>query len=233
LLQRESLVKHSERRFTMNEGLSDPELIALIQSGKAEGLNELYSRYEKLTYALAYRMVQDAVAAEEVVEQVFARIWSRVDQFDVSLGGLTNWMLALTRTVSAELLRKRRIRTQKCSCSETPEQVLPDAADEGTDMIRPRAPVTAPRAADFNKAAGDEDERREGERVRKALERLAPDQRQVVESIFYQGCTHQEVSRRHSLPFDTVNSRARSALKQLQQRLPASDREGSGNELQT
>lgn len=69
-----------------------------------------------------------------------------------------------------------------------------------------------------------------GEQVKAALDDLNEDQKKVVEWIYYQGYTHQEVSDMYAIPLGTVKSRVRLAMKQLQRRLSDGGRREFSNE---
>ncbi|WP_426451506.1 RNA polymerase sigma factor [Paenibacillus sp. S-38] len=189
--------------------LSDQELIERITARDEEALTLLYDRYEKAVYAFAYRMVQDPMMAEEVVQELFLRIWNAAARYDSSQGKLTTWMFTLTRNITIDALRKKRRRTPQ---QPAEPEALAFLADERADI------------------EGEAESRWVGEEIQAALQVLNRDQKQVLEWIYYQGYTQQEVSERYAIPLGTVKSRVRLALKQLQQRLSHIGRRGIGHE---
>ncbi|AFH60039.1 RNA polymerase sigma factor [Paenibacillus caseinilyticus] len=178
--------------------LSDQELIERITARDEEALTMLYDRYEKAVYAFAYRMVQDPMMAEEVVQELFLRIWNAAARYDSGQGKLTTWMFTLTRNITIDALRKKRRRSPQ---QPAEPEALAFVADERADT------------------EGEVESRWVGEEIQAALQVLNQDQKQVLEWIYYQGYTQQEVSERYAIPLGTVKSRVRLALKQLQQRL--------------
>lgn len=193
----------------MNGLLPDQELMKRIAAKDEEALKQLYDHYEKPIYSFAYRMVRDAMMSEEIVQELFLRIWHTAERFDGAQGKLTSWMFTLTRNITIDLLRKKRSRTPQAMAE--PDQ-LEFVADErmNTELNVEKKWV--------------------GEQVKAALDDLNEDQKKVVEWIYYQGYTHQEVSDMHAIPLGTVKSRVRLAMKQLQRRLSDGGRREFSNE---
>lgn len=185
--------------------LTDQELMQRIKNRDEEALKQLYDRYERPIYSFAYRMVRDAMMAEEVVQELFLRIWNAAERYEGSNGKLTSWMFTLTRNITIDLLRKKRSRTPQQTAEADQLQWV---ADDRVDT------------------AGEVEKRWMGEQVKAALQDLNRDQQQVMEWIYYQGYTQQEVADRHEIPLGTVKSRVRLALKQLGQRLGHVGKEG-------
>jgi RNA polymerase sigma factor (sigma-70 family) len=182
----------------MNGTVPDQELMQLITVRDEDALKKLYDRYERPVYAFVYRMVINSMIAEEIVQELFLRIWNRTERFDGGQGQLTGWMFTLARNITVDFLRRQRNRTpQYAADSEQLNFVVDDKIDTDAEA----------------------DKQWVGEQVKEALQALNKDQRQIVELIYFQGYTHQEISDRHTIPLIAVKTRVRLALKQLQQRL--------------
>ncbi|MDI4649891.1 RNA polymerase sigma factor [Cohnella hashimotonis] len=182
----------------MNDIASDTEMMRRIAGRDATALEALYDRYEKSVYAFAYRFAQDAMLAEEIVQELFMRIWNQPERYDASLGKLTTWIFAVTRNIAIDQLRKRQNRTTSQTADAEQLARMPDTAGGPEEEY---------------------DAKWTGEQLREALSALNPDQQQVLELIYYQGFTQHEVSERHGIPLGTVKSRVRLAMKQLKERL--------------
>ncbi|MCY9661826.1 RNA polymerase sigma factor [Paenibacillus chondroitinus] len=182
----------------MNGTRTDQELMMLIVNKDADALKFLYDKYEKPIYAFAYRIVQDAMMAEEVVQELFLRIWKAAERYDAAHGKLTSWMFALTRNIAIDLLRKKQNRTIVQTMEAEQLNQIPDSGKSTEEVAL---------------------EGWRGREIREALHELNPDQKQVVDLIYYQGYTQQEVSDQQAIPLGTVKSRVRLALKQLRGRL--------------
>lgn len=181
----------------MKDTADDRQLMQLISQKNSEALEILYDRYEQVIYNFAYRIVKDEMAAEEVMQELFLRIWNQAENYDNSHGKLTSWMFAITRNISIDHLRRRSSRTAHQTI-ESDHLNLIHAKETTEDIVEMRMI---------------------GEHVKEALLGLNQDQQQVVDMIYYQGFTQQEVADLASIPLGTVKSRVRLAMKQLHQRL--------------
>ncbi|QGQ94619.1 sigma-70 family RNA polymerase sigma factor [Paenibacillus psychroresistens] len=182
----------------MNERVEDLQLMKLIALKDAPALEQLYDRYEKAIYCFAHRIVNDVMMAEEVVQELFMRIWNFAERYESTQGKLSTWMFTLTRNIAIDILRKKQNRVQKQVAEQQQLNAIPDSGKAVEDEVE-------------NNWIGDE--------VRQAMKALNEDQQKVVEWIYYQGLTQQEVAERHAIPLGTVKSRVRLAMKQLKQRL--------------
>ena len=172
--------------------LADNDLIAAVARGDHPALLALYDRYGRVAYGLAYRILGDAGAAEEAVQDAYLRVWRRAATFDASRGGVRSWLLTIVHHCAIDLLRRR---------AGAPPVVA------GLDEMADRQSV--PDA--WSEVSG----RIESERVRTAVETLPGEQRRAIEMAFFEGLTHREIAERDGLPLGTVKGRLRLGLKRL------------------
>jgi RNA polymerase sigma-70 factor, ECF subfamily len=173
----------------LNRGDAGDEmrLVARIRAGDQQAMSELYDRYGKVVYAVSLRVLQDASAAEDVLQDVFLQLWRNPDAFDASRGSLAAWLAVIARHRSIDRLRKRR-----------PEVDIEDCVIAGGPDLR------------------DETERTLViEKVRVVLAEMNPDQRKVLELAFFQGLTHTEIAEKTGEPLGTIKTRIRSGLQLL------------------
>ena len=173
----------------LNRGDAGDEmrLVARIRAGDQQAMSELYDRYAKVVYAVALRVLQDAAAAEDVLQDVFLQLWRNPDAFDASRGSLAAWLAVISRHRSIDRLRKRR-----------PETDIEDCVIAGGPDLR------------------DETERTLViEKVRVVLAEMNPDQRKALELAFFQGLTHTEIAEKTGEPLGTIKTRIRSGLQLL------------------
>jgi RNA polymerase sigma-70 factor (ECF subfamily) len=158
----------------------------------------LYDRLSRRAFGLAYRIVGDGPAAEDVVQEAFLSLWRSAERIDTARGRLQSYVLTIVHRRAIDVLRAR---------NGMPERQLPEEA------------------ASILPAEGDFTERVatavDGAVVRDALSGLPEDQRRVVDMAFYQGLTHTEIADRLSVPLGTVKSRMRLALDKLRGTLGA------------
>jgi RNA polymerase sigma-70 factor (ECF subfamily) len=184
---------------------SDPVDLLLFQRIVARdtaALADLYDRHSRLLFGLILRIVRDRAEAEEILQEVFIRVWTRAELYDPRLGGPTPWLVRLARNCAIDRLRARRVR----------EAVSGPALDESTPE-----PPASDAAIRTPEAVVVEDERRG--KVIDALASLPPEQRRLIEAAFFEGYTHSELAKRFGLPLGTVKTRIRTGMIAMRQRL--------------
>ena len=113
-------------------------LIARIRSGDQQAMSELYDRYAKVVYSVGLRILQDATAAEDVLQDIFLQLWRNPDAFDASRGSLAAWLAVISRHRSIDRLRKRRpeVDIEDCVIAGGPD--LRDEAERALVMEKVR-----------------------------------------------------------------------------------------------
>ena len=186
---------------------SEEKLIQLLIDKDPQALEQLYQRYERPIYAFAYRIVGEEMMAEEVMQELFLRVWHSVHRYDSSKAKFSTWMFTLTRNISIDLIRKKG---RRVSAQPVKDETLHSVKDTSQNVERQM-----------------EDQMLTDE-IKEALQELNGEQQDVVEWIYFQGYTQQEVSETHAIPLGTVKSRSRLALRNLQKHISQSLYEGRG-----
>ena len=186
--------------------LSDAELIELVANGEARALEVLYDRYSRVVYSFALRIVGDPQLAEEILQEVFFRVWQQGSGFQSNRGSLITWLLSITHNLAIDEVRKRNRRPQKAD-SEDPELVLGAMADESTD-IEQEVWLSGVRTA-----------------IVEALDRVPKEQRVVIELAYFRGLTQREIAETLGQPLGTVKTRMRLGLQKLREQLGNSELE--------
>src|SRR5579859_8022679 len=86
---------------------ADSDIYLPLRFGDPGALELAYDRYGGLAYGLSLRIVSDTGEAEEVVQEVFLRVWKSPHSFDPSRGSFRTWLLTLVRNRSIDKLRSR------------------------------------------------------------------------------------------------------------------------------
>jgi RNA polymerase sigma-70 factor (ECF subfamily) len=169
----------------------DAALLARIVDRDERAVEELYTRYSRPLYSLAYQVTGAERFAQDVVQEVFVALWKDAARFDPSRGAVAPWLFSLARHKAIDLVRREA-------------------------NVRKR---TADIDLEFHEADDDVDHetwlRIRRERVHQAIEELTPAQREALELAFFHGLTHVEVSERLGIPLGTAKTRIRSALLRL------------------
>ncbi|HUP27348.1 MAG TPA: sigma-70 family RNA polymerase sigma factor [Chloroflexia bacterium] len=183
--------------------VADDQLMQRVAAGDASALEELYDRYVRQCFGLAVRIVGEAALAEEVVQEIFLKVWSKPGSYSLEKGKFVSWLLSLVHHRCIDELR-RRSRTQ----------VPLDDPEAGSVLDREPSKEADP---------GDQVWVQEQQHaVREALRSIAPNQRQLIELAYFGGLSQSEIATRLGQPLGTVKTRTRQALKHLRSLLEAS-----------
>ena len=177
------------------EHLEDEQLVSLIVQQDQGGLGALYDRYGKAVFGLAYNLLGDAGQTEEVVQEVFLRVWLRASTYRPERGRLQTWIMSMAHHRAIDELRKRR-RQRDILETEARLILMDSRAQEDT-------------------AAKEAEQREESGIVRKALESLPEEQRQVIRMSYYEGYSQTEIAELLQRPLGTVKTRMRLGMQKL------------------
>lgn len=169
--------------------LSETELIALLKSNNQPAFEYLYQRYSTALYSIALKIVKNEELAADILQDSFLKIWKNMSAYNSDKGRLFTWMLNVTRNTAIDKLRSEI----------EPERVL------SWDMFIERD-HTAAIISDTNFGQID---------LRFFVDQLTPERKEVIQLVYFQGYTHEEVSNNLMLPLGTVKSRIRRALEEL------------------
>ena len=177
----------------------DGTLLSRLLRRDVSAFEELYNRHSRLVYRLVLRILQQPATSEEVVQDVFLRLWRNAGQYDFSRGPFLPWLLTLARNRALDHLRLRSERQRRRE--DSPDELPP-----------------AVHAPDFEK---DLDDKRRGERVRALLAVLHPQQKRAIELAYFEGLSHSEIAAALNEPLGTVKSWIRNGLLRLKEGLRA------------
>ncbi len=174
---------------------ADDELITRVVARDHRALMALYDRHGRMAFALAYRVLGDAQAAEEVVQDAFLQVWRRAKTFDPARGsGARAWLLTIVRNRAVDGLRRRSGRLREATPLEDVEAT---------------AASTAP--GPWAEVSSGPDR----ERVRAAVAELPREQQDAIRLAYFDGLSHGEIADRTGIPLGTVKGRVRLGLRKL------------------
>jgi RNA polymerase sigma-70 factor, ECF subfamily len=176
------------------ERLADEELMPLIGAKDPEAFEVFYDRHGGVAYSLAYRIVGEKAAAEDVTQEAFISIWRSGARFDRARGSVRSWMLSIVRNRAIDALRSRAGKAPKLTFD-----------DDAVLDQRPSEELTDDEAM-RNETAGE---------LRGALGELPGEQSKVIELAYFGGFSQSEISRMLGVPLGTVKGRMRLGLEKI------------------
>jgi RNA polymerase sigma-70 factor (ECF subfamily) len=172
----------------------DEDVLASVQGRDDGAFAELYDRYGRLAFGLAYRILGERGVAEDVVQEAFLAVWRRAGSYRVERGSVRGWLMSIVHNAAIDRRRGRFKREQ-----------ADVALDDLAFMLETDAEDTFAAVAEGIVA----------EQVRRALAGLPDEQRQAIELAYFGGLTQQEIATRTGTPLGTVKSRLRLGLHKL------------------
>jgi len=176
--------------------LSDEAVLALIARSDEQALSELYRRFSRLAYGLAFRILRDDALAQDAVQEAFLGVWRAAGRFTAERAKPSTWLLTLVHRRAVDLVRREERRRT--------EQLQPDSepiGSEGPDELELLS---------------------ERQSIREALRKLPPEQREAIELAYYGGYTQSELAERLGQPLGTIKSRMFTGLARLRETLEES-----------
>jgi RNA polymerase sigma factor (sigma-70 family) len=170
--------------------ISEEELVTRLKSRDRSALEYLYDHYSGALYGAIFRIIKKEEIAEEVLQDVFLKIWDRFGQYDASKGKLFTWLLNVTRNQAIDKTRSKEI---------SQEKKTGDIAKVVSRVDR----------------EGYVEQRIEGIGVKEMLKELPEDQKFVVDYLYLKGYTQSELAEEFNIPLGTVKTRLRMAMQQL------------------
>ncbi len=183
---------------------SDEQLVRRVVRRDVAAFSLLYDRYAPAVYTLAVHMLGRS-EADEIVQEVFLRLWNRADQYDPARGPFVNWFMTIARNYLRDALRSRG-RDQQIGLTEAIEHSLTELPDA-------------------QRSVEDESLRSEQNAlISRALQSLPAEQRQALILAYFGGLSQSSIARQLNWPLGTVKKRIRLGLQKLRAFMNGQDR---------
>lgn len=176
-------------------------LLERIARQESDALAELYDRLAPTLFAMACRMLNNEAEAEDVLQDVFLKVWEKAVSYDSRLGTPIAWLVALTRNRANDRLRTATRRSRILEVLS-----LDDEASHRTESPNPTSTAI---------------ERETVLAMQEALKLLSHDQRQAIEMAFLGGLSQSEIAAQLNQPLGTIKARIRRGMLSLRDHLPS------------
>jgi RNA polymerase sigma-70 factor, ECF subfamily len=164
---------------------------AKVKLGSEDAFAGLYNNYSAALFGICVKFVRCKTTAEDILQDVFVKIWKHIHTYDALKGTLFTWMLNITRNTCIDYLRSK----QHCQRMQVSERGL-----EYTEV---------------DSRAGHTVCKEESNELKHFTQKLEPTYKEVIDLVYIYGYTQDEVSQMLKVPLGTVKTRCRMAIQQL------------------
>ena len=178
----------SKRKTIIDEG----DLLLMLQSKDQRGFSILYDNYSSALYGVILKIVRTEEIAADALQDSFVKIWKNIEGYNRTKGTLFTWMLNVARNTAID-----KVRSQDFQNSQRNQDL-----DSTVDIID-------------NQTNSQFDVDAIG--LKKIVENLRPEHRQMIDLLYFQGYTQAEVAEEFNIPLGTVKTRVKAAIVQLRQ----------------
>lgn len=192
---RDQSVSRPEIRAGRMQATSDEELVKRIAKGDRLAMQVLFARHNTRIYRFVVGLVKDTAIAEDMISEVFIDLWRHADRFE-GRSSVGTFLLAIARNKAISALRKRR--------EDTLDEDVAGNIEDHADT-----PEVAVQKQD------------KGAALRGCIEKLSPEHREVIDLVYYQEKSVEEVADIVKIPEATVKTRMFYARKKLSELLKA------------
>jgi RNA polymerase sigma-70 factor (ECF subfamily) len=167
------------------------ELVIELQNKRASAFAVLYDHYAPALLGIAYKIVKDKTIAEEILKDVFVKIWKHIDTYDATKGTLFTWMLNITQNTCKDYFRSKQYKYQQFIAESAVEDI-------GGNYI-PSVNNNPESNIDYQIF----------------MQKIEPKYKDIIDLVYIYGYSQEQVAEKLKVPLGTVKTRTRAALKQL------------------
>lgn len=171
---------------------SDEALLAAIKDRDERAIAVLYDRYNGISFGLAYRIVGERSAAEDVVQDAFLSVWRRAVSFEVGRGSVRTWLLSIVHHRAIDRLRGVSGRARQDVPIDDFERIL--SVDDPWGTVETHV---------------------QRDLLQTGMATLPREQRAAIQMAYFEGYTQQEIATAMNVPVGTVKGRLRIGLQKL------------------
>lgn len=173
---------------------TEETLVADLKAKSKDAFNYLYDNYSGVLFGVINRIVQSEEIANDILQESFIKIWKNLDAYSREKGSIYTWMLNICRNMAIDTVRSKAYK------NETQNQSVEDYVNDIDNSTQ---------------VFGKED----FIGLKKVIDKLKPEYLLLINKIYFEGYTHEEVSKEFNIPLGTVKTRIRAAILQLREAL--------------
>jgi RNA polymerase sigma-70 factor (ECF subfamily) len=170
--------------------LSEDELVLALRNREKVAIEALYDMYSSSLYGVISRIVIDTATAEDVLQETFVKIWHSFSAYSAEKGRLFTWIVNIARNLAIDKLRSKDFKNQ--NKNQELENNVTFIDEQRNTAYKPEL-------------LG----------IKELVETLKPEQKVILELVYFKGYTHVEASDELGIPLGTIKTRLRMAIQQL------------------
>ncbi len=165
-------------------------LVEKIRAGDRQALERLYDAYAGMVYGVVLKMIRDEELAQEIVQNVFLRLWKNIDKYDEAKAKISTWIINIARNRIIDEIRSENFKNQQ------ENQSLDYSVNEG-------------------ELGGSTEMKVNAIGLKSMINKLRSEQKLLLELVYFGGYTHEEAAKELNIPLGTVKTRIRSSILEL------------------
>ena len=169
---------------------TEDSLTAALKKNDSDAFRYLYDNYKTALFTIIIQIITDKEIAQDVLQEAFVTAWKNIDKYDASKGRLFTWLYNVTRNCAINTTRSKAYKSEQKNDSF--DNYVTYVDEKGSDTVN------------INQIG-----------LRKQVQQLREDYKNVVELAYFNGFTHEEIAKILTIPVGTVKTRLRNALIEL------------------
>jgi len=170
--------------------LTEEDLVTALQRHEKVAADALYDMYSSSLYGVIFRIVNDTPTAEDVLQETFIKIWHSSNSYSTQKGRLFTWMINIARNLAIDKIRSKNFKNQ----------------NKNQDIENNVSAIDKQNNTEFKPELLG---------VKDLVETLRPEQKSILDLVYFKGYTHTEAAEKLEIPLGTIKTRLRMAIQQL------------------
>ncbi len=170
--------------------MEEDELVKGLKAKSISAFEYLYDQYKNAIYGVIYKVVNDEEIANDLLQEIFMKIWKNIQSYDSKKGRLYTWMLNVARNRSIDFLRSKEFNKSRQTNSMDDSVYAVESSNSTTMQVDHIG-------------------------LEKFLDELKPEYRAIIDLAYFKGHTQEEIAEILEIPLGTVKTRSRAAIQKL------------------
>lgn len=170
--------------------LTEEQLVLSLRNHEKIAIEALYDMYSASLYGIISRIVIDTAISEDVLQETFVKIWHSFSGYSAEKGRLFTWMVNIARNLAIDKIRSKDFKNQNKN---------QEIENNVTSIDEQRNTVYKPELMG----------------VKDLVDTLKPEQKSIIDLVYFRGYTHVEAADELGVPLGTIKTRLRMGIQQL------------------